>query len=109
MRKQCPRHAPARKSSNAKAVSPARKCESCVPGTHGTQKLQCESCVPGTHRHRHAPARTPMRMLCPRHNAESYVGMYGHIIKDPDTNRSELLSLTAQEYREVQGEESHLG
>lgn len=40
---------------------------------------------------------------------ESYVGMYGHIIKDPDSNRSELLSLTAQEYREVQGEESQLG
>ncbi|TWU57058.1 hypothetical protein Poly51_29790 [Rubripirellula tenax] len=36
---------------------------------------------------------------------ESYVGMYGHIIKDPDTNRSELISLTAQQYRDVQAEE----
>lgn len=40
---------------------------------------------------------------------ESYVGMYGHIIKDPDTNRSELISLTAQEYRDVQGEEHQDG
>ncbi len=40
---------------------------------------------------------------------ESYVGMYGHIIKDPDTNRSELISLTAQQYRDVQGEESQDG
>lgn len=40
---------------------------------------------------------------------ESYVGMYGHIIKDPDTNRSELISLTAQQYRDVQGEENHDG
>ncbi|TWU06166.1 ATP-binding protein [Stieleria varia] len=37
---------------------------------------------------------------------ESYVGMYGHIIKDPDTNRSELISLTAQQYRDVQAEEN---
>ncbi len=36
---------------------------------------------------------------------ESYVGMYGHIIKDPDTNRSELISLTAQQYRKIQDEE----
>jgi len=40
---------------------------------------------------------------------ESYVGMYGHIIKDPDTNRSELISLTAQQYRDVQREETHGG
>lgn len=40
---------------------------------------------------------------------ESYVGMYGHIIKDPDTNRSELISLTAQQYRDVQGEENQDG
>jgi uncharacterized protein YPO0396 len=37
---------------------------------------------------------------------ESYVGMYGHIIKDPETNRSELISLTAQQYRDFQSEES---
>ena len=35
--------------------------------------------------------------------------MYGHIIKDHDTNRSELISLTAQEYRDVQGEEHQDG
>ncbi|PAY21175.1 hypothetical protein CKO51_02495 [Rhodopirellula sp. SM50] len=40
---------------------------------------------------------------------ESYVGMYGHIIKDPDTNRSELISLTAEQYRDVQGEEKTNG
>ena len=37
---------------------------------------------------------------------ENYVGMYGHIIKDPETNRSELISLTAQQYRDFQSEES---
>lgn len=40
---------------------------------------------------------------------ESYVGIYGHIMKDPETNRSELISLTAQQYRDVQLEESQSG
>lgn len=40
---------------------------------------------------------------------ENYVGMYGHIIKDPDTNRSELICMTAQQYREVQSEEGRGG
>lgn len=40
---------------------------------------------------------------------ESYVGMYGHIVKDPETNRSELISLTAQQYRDVQREENEDG
>ncbi|WP_182869572.1 ATP-binding protein [Stieleria mannarensis] len=40
---------------------------------------------------------------------ESYVGMYGHIIKDPETNRSELISLTAQQYRAVGDEENANG
>ena len=35
---------------------------------------------------------------------ESYVGMYGHVIKDPQTHRSELISLTAEQYREIQDE-----
>ena len=30
---------------------------------------------------------------------ESYVGTYGHIIKDPDTHRSQLISLTTEQYR----------
>ncbi|MCA9135781.1 MAG: hypothetical protein KDB00_03455 [Planctomycetales bacterium] len=40
---------------------------------------------------------------------ESYVGMYGHIIKDPDTNRSELISLTAQQYRNIQDDVGPIG
>ncbi|MGV3485014.1 MAG: hypothetical protein ACO1RT_11410, partial [Planctomycetaceae bacterium] len=40
---------------------------------------------------------------------EGYVGMYGHIIKDPDTNRSELISLTAQQYRDFQREDHQGG
>lgn len=36
---------------------------------------------------------------------EQHVGMYGHIVKDPKTNRSELISLTAEQYREIQREE----
>ena len=35
---------------------------------------------------------------------ESYVGMYGHVIKAPQTHRSELISLTAQEYQAIQAE-----
>jgi len=38
---------------------------------------------------------------------ESHVGMYGHIIKDSETNRSELISLTAQQYRDFQSEDHH--
>ncbi len=37
---------------------------------------------------------------------ESYVGTYGHIIKDPDTHRSELICLTAEQYQAVQDDES---
>ncbi len=37
---------------------------------------------------------------------ESHVGMYGHIVKDPQTNRSELISLTARQYRAIQQEEA---
>lgn len=37
---------------------------------------------------------------------ESYVGMYGHIVKDPETHRSELISLTAQQYQAVQDDEA---
>ncbi|WP_068137526.1 ATP-binding protein [Roseimaritima ulvae] len=35
---------------------------------------------------------------------ESYVGTYGHIIKDPQTHRSELISLTAEQYEAAQDE-----
>ncbi len=37
---------------------------------------------------------------------ENYVGVYGHVIKDPFTHRSELISLTTQEYQAIQAEES---
>lgn len=37
---------------------------------------------------------------------ESYVGTYGHIIKDPDTHRSQLISLTTEQYRAAAGDES---
>lgn len=36
---------------------------------------------------------------------ESHVGMYGHVVKNPKTNRSELISMTAEQYRKVQAEE----
>lgn len=35
---------------------------------------------------------------------ENYVGMYGHVVKDANTNRSQLISLTAEQYRKVQAE-----
>ncbi len=37
---------------------------------------------------------------------ESYVGTYGHIIKDPDTHRSQLISLTTEQYRAAADEET---
>ena len=37
---------------------------------------------------------------------ESYVGTYGHIVKDPQTHRSQLISLTAQQYQQIQDEET---
>ncbi|TWT81356.1 hypothetical protein CA13_28080 [Planctomycetes bacterium CA13] len=37
---------------------------------------------------------------------ESYVGIYGHIVKDPETHRSELISLTAEQYQAVQDEDA---
>lgn len=36
---------------------------------------------------------------------EGHVGMYGHIVKDPETNRSELISLTAHQYQTIQEQE----
>ncbi len=36
---------------------------------------------------------------------EQHVGLYGHIVKDPDTNRSELISVTAQQYQLIEQEE----
>ncbi len=36
---------------------------------------------------------------------ESYVGTYGHIIKDPDTHQSQLISLTTEQYRAAADEE----
>ncbi|TWT75300.1 ATP-binding protein [Allorhodopirellula solitaria] len=37
---------------------------------------------------------------------ESYVGTYGHIIKDPDTHQSQLISLTTEQYLAAADEEA---
>jgi uncharacterized protein YPO0396 len=36
---------------------------------------------------------------------EQHVGMYGYIVKDPDTHRSELIGLTAQQYEAIRDEQ----
>lgn len=36
---------------------------------------------------------------------EQHVGMYGYIVKDPETHRSELIGLTAEQYRAIRDEE----
>ena len=40
---------------------------------------------------------------------EHHVGLYGHIVKDPDSNRSELISVTAQQYQLIEQEERERG
>ncbi len=36
---------------------------------------------------------------------EQHVGMYGYIVKDPDTHRSELIGLTAEQYQAIRDEQ----
>jgi uncharacterized protein YPO0396 len=36
---------------------------------------------------------------------EQHVGMYGYIVKDPETHRSELIGLTAQQYQAIRDEQ----